>query len=340
MCDKKEEFVFAAIGLAHGHIYAMCDGLIRAGGRLKYVSEENAGLLSGFLRKYRDVTVTDEAAILSDSEVRLVATADIPVRRADLGVRVMRAGKDFFTDKAASVGHDQLDRLEKAINETGRRFFVFYSERVASPAAVCAKELIDKGAIGKVVNVTVLAPHKLGSGRPEWFFTREDTGGILIDIGSHQFEQFLTYTGNERAEIISATVANHANPGHPGFDDFGDCYIRGENGATGYIRVDWYTPASLPAFGDGKVVILGTEGYIELRKYVDVGSNEREVVIFSDKEKTERFTALGKYRPDFFDNIIYDCKNGTERAMSISHALYTMRLAVDAQLVALGNKQE
>ena len=40
---------------------------------------------------------------------------------------------------------------------------------------------------------------------------------------------------------------------------------------TGYIRVDWFTPEGLPDWGDGRLTILGTEGYIELRKYIDIG---------------------------------------------------------------------
>ena len=76
-----------------------------------------------------------------------------------------------------------------------------------------AGELIAGGAIGRVLPVINLAPHRLSQeSRPDWFFNKEQYGGILTDIGSHQFEQFLAYTGARDAEINFARVANFDHP--------------------------------------------------------------------------------------------------------------------------------
>lgn len=321
---------FAAVGLAHGHIVQMCEGLIGAGARLKYICDGDRGAETLFAAKFPGATIAPFDQILADEEVGLVATAAVPGRRCGIGVRAMEAGKHFFSAKAPVVSSEQLRMLRETAARTGRKVFVYYSERVASEAAVFAEKLIAAGKIGRVINVVILAPHKLGK-RPDWFFSREDTGGILIDIGSHQFEQFLTYTGNGRAEIVASSVANFAHGEHPGFDDFGDAFLRGENGATGYIRVDWFTPDSLPVFGDGKVVIEGTEGYIELRKYIDVGGTETETILLSTREKTEKFSVAGKVEKPFFPAVLRDCKEGTETAMPAEHAFYTMELAIRAQ---------
>ncbi len=327
------EFYFAVIGLAHGHIYQMTNGLLKHGAKLKYVYDEDENLVNAFVKAYPHVKIAkNKAEILRDCDIKLVASADIPVKRAPLGMRVMRAGKDFFTAKAPVITLKQLQEVKKTVNETGRKFFVYYSERIESEAAIYAQKLIEKGEIGKVINVMILAPHKLGNSRPDWFFDREAAGGILTDIGSHQFEQFLTYTGNAKAEIVASNIANFEHKEYSGFDDFADCYIQGENGATGYIRVDWLTPEAFPVFGDGKVVILGTKGYIELRKFIDAGvSSETEIIIAVNNGKIERQSVKNKIEKPFFKAVIADCIFGTETAMPMEHAFYTMELALKAQ---------
>ena len=143
--------------------------------------------------------------------------------------------------------------------------------------AIKAGQLVREGRIGRVVQTLGLGPHREGDrahlaggeGRPEWFYDRDRTGGIITDIASHQIDQFLWFTGAEEAEVVSSTVANYTHPELPKMQDFGEVTLRAD-GAHGYVRVDWYTPQGLPTWGDGRLVILGTEGYMELRKYVDV----------------------------------------------------------------------
>lgn len=328
-----QPFFFAAVGLAHGHIYAMCRGLSDAGAEIKYVYDADEALVAQFRKSFPQAEAAkSEEQILRDPSVRLVASADIPSRRCALAIRAMEAGKHFFVAKAPVVSFRQLDAVRRAVRRTGKKYFVFYSERLASEAALYAEEAIGRGEIGKVLNVTILAPHKLGGGRPDWFFRRKDTGGILIDIGSHQFEQFLTFTGNRRAKIAASSAGNFAHTQHPGFDDFGEAYLRGENGATGYIRADWFTPEDFPVFGDGRVVITGTGGTIELRKYIDVGGSDLpETVILETKGRTEKFTVKGKVEKPFFRNLLSDCIRGTDTAQPTDRSFYAMHLALTAQ---------
>src|SRR6185312_8257524 len=108
-----------------------------------------------------------------------------------------------------------------------------------------------------------------GGGRPDWFWNDAQYGGILCDIGSHQVDQFLYYTGCTEAEVVASQIANVAHHDHPHFQDFGDMVLRGNRGF-GYVRLDWFTPNGLGTWGDGRLFILGTDGYIEVRKYTDV----------------------------------------------------------------------
>lgn len=327
-----KQLTFAVVGAAHGHIERMAQGLTEAGARLSYVYDPDPLLTKKLAAKFpRAKIAASEQEILADERVDLIACAAVPSERAPIAIRALTAGKDFFTAKAPYISSAQAEQVRAAIERNRRKYFVFYSEYFDSEAALYAERLIREGKIGRVVNVTILAPHKLGNGRPDWFYRKEKTGGILIDIGSHQFEQFLRFTGNETAEIVSASVANFAHKDTPAFEDFADCRLRGANGATGYIRVDWFTPEHFPVFGDGKVVILGTDGYLELRKYIDVGGDGEEVVVCATGDKVYKRALKGAVEKPFFAAIVDDCLRRTDTAGQLDRGMAAMRLAIEAE---------
>lgn len=328
------QFVFAAMNLDHGHIYGMCNGLIEAGAELKWVYDADPARVEAFMRRYPAVRAAESAEqILEDPEVQLVAAAAITSLRGPLGVRVMRSGKHYFTDKAPFTTLEQLEDARVAAAETGKKYGVYYSERLHVESAVYAGELIEAGAIGRVVQVLGLGPHRLNApSRPAWFFEKEKYGGILCDIGSHQVEQFLYFTGNKDAKVVSSKVANYANKDYPELEDFGDMTLVGENGATAYLRVDWLTPSGLGTWGDGRMLILGTEGYIELRKYIDVGrEQEGDQLYLVNADGEQHLRLKGKVGYPFFGELILDCLHGKENAMTQEHAFKAAELSLIAQ---------
>ena len=334
---EEGEFVFAAIGLDHGHIYGMCNGLTEAGGQLKWVYDPDPAKVAGFADRFPEVEVADsEAEALDDPEVQMIAAATVPSDHLSLGTRAMLAGKDYFTDKPALTTLEQLAQARRLVQQTGKKYAVYYSERVHVESAVFAGQLVHDGAIGRVLQVLGMGPHRANPGsRPAWFYERERYGGILCDIGSHQAEQFLYFTGNTDARVLSSRVANYAHEDHPGLDDFGDCSLLGDNGASGYFRVDWFTPDGLGAWGDGRVFILGTEGYIELRKYLDVArENEGDHVYLVDGHGEHHMAVHGKVGYPFFGELIRDCLDRTDNAMPQSHAFKAAELCIIAQVQA------
>ena len=329
------EFVFAAMHLDHGHIGGMTQGLIDAGGTCKWVYDPQPERAAAFQEKFPQVQIaSSEEQVLGDEQVQLVAAAAIPSDRAPLGIRVMEAGKDYFTDKTPLLTREQLAAAKEAVERTGQKYAVYYSERIHVEAAVLAGQLIDRGAIGKVIQVQGMGPHRIGdpSTRPDWFFERARYGGILTDIGSHNFEQMLTFTGSEDAEVLSSSIGNFGNPDHPELDDYGDAHIALSSGATGFVRVDWFTPDGLRTWGDGRTFILGTEGYIELRKYIDVTTdNGGGQVLLVDDRGEHRINATGEVGYPFFGDLILDVLNRTENAMTQAHAFKAVELAIAAQ---------
>lgn len=328
------EFRFAVIGLDHGHIYGMCNGLLEAGGQLVYVFDPDKNKVAKFCKTYEGVKqAVSEQQILEDPSIHLVAAAPIPCERGPLGVRVMRHNKDYFCDKPPFTTFDQLREARRVCAETGRIFAVYYAERIHVEASIYAGQLIEEGAIGQVIQVLGLGPHRLNAAaRPPWFWDRSKYGGILVDLGSHQIEQFLFYTKATAAKVLHSKVGNFCNQQRPDFEDFGDATLVANNGATGYFRVDWFTPDALPVWGDGRTFILGTEGYIEIRKYIDVGRNSQGDHIYVVNNKIEKHMCVsGKVGFPFFGQLILDCLNRTQTAMPQQHTFLAAELALEAQ---------
>lgn len=333
------EFVFAAMYMDHAHIIGMCEALIGAGAVLKAFYDPDPAKVTAFRRSFPGAAAAEsEDEILKDPQVRLVAAAAITSERCALGMRVMRAGKDYFTDKAPMTTLRQVEQARACVRETGRKYLCYFAERLHTDAGVFAERLIKAGAIGRMIHMDGFGPHRLNPAtRPEWFFDKEKSGGILCDIGSHQIEAFLQYSGNEDARVVLSRVANYHHPAHPGFEDFGDCMVTGANGATFYFRVDWFTPDGLSAWGDSRVLIVGTEGTLELRKTLDpaVEGSVSNVVILVDKEGEHRFCVEDKIGAPFFGQMLLDCINRTENAMTQEHCFKAAELCITASQKAI-----
>ena len=331
---------FSVAGMSHDHIYGMVEAMIRGGGELVSVHAAEPERGAAFLKRYPKARAAgSEDEILNDPSIQLVLTSTIPHNRAPLGVRAMQHGKDFLSDKPGVTSLDQLAEVRKTIASTGRIFAIMYSERLEVKAAVHAGELVHSGAIGKVIQTINIAPHQIiqgkgdaggGSGRPEWFWDPELYGGILTDIGSHQVDQFLFYTGSTQAEVVASEVANVRHPDRPKFQDFGDMMLRGNSGF-GYVRLDWFTPAGLGTWGDGRLFILGTDGYIELRKYVDIAGRKGGNHLFLVNAKETKYIDCNNVALPFGPQFISDVANRTHQAQDQTQCLLAAELVIRAQ---------
>lgn len=334
---KHGEFNFAAAFLDHGHIYGQTNGLLDAGATLTRVYDPDPGKIASYCARYpQAVPDTSFEAILDDSSIQLVASAAIPCKRAGIGKRVLEAGKDYFTDKSPFTDLAQLGETKSVVERTGRRFFVYYAERIHNEAAWHAGELISDGTIGQVHQVVTLAPHRLSKDtRPSWFFEKASVGGIITDLGSHQVEQFLTYASCQDATVNFARVRNAANPDKPELEDIGELSLLGDNGSTFYARLDWETPAGMPVWGDGRTFVLGDRGTIEVRKYVDLGRAAPASGIFlADQDSVKEIDCLGKVGFPFFGKMILDVLGRTELSMSQAHIFKSAEISMRAQALA------
>ena len=332
---------FSVIGLNHSHIYGQVQSVIKGGGELVAFYAKEPDLAAAFIKRHPDVKqARSEEEILEDNTIQLVVSAPIPIDRASLGIRVMEHGKDFMVDKPGIITLSQLAQVRKVQKKTGRIYSILYSERLENKASARAGELVKAGAIGKVVQTIGMGPHRMNiKTRPEWFFDKKYFGGILCDIASHQFDQFLFYTGSTSAKILASQVGNVHYPQYKEFEDFGDAMVQGNNGS-GYVRVDWFTPDGLKTWGDGRLTILGTEGYIEARKYVDIAGRDGGNHLFLVNQKETNYIDCSDADLPYGRLLVDDILNRTETAMTQDHCFLATELTLLAQKNATKIKRE
>jgi len=323
------------IGINHSHIYSQVEAVQRGGGELVSFYAKEDDLAAAFTKRFPQAArVKNDKEILESRDIQLVLSSAIPDQRAPLGIRVMQHGKDYMSDKPGVTTLEQLANVRRVQAETRRIYSIMYSERLENRATIKAGELVKAGAIGRVVQTIGLGPHRMTpKTRPAWFFERPRFGGILCDIGSHQADQFLYFTGSTRADIVAAQVGNVNNPQHPGFEDFGDVVVRGDGGA-GYIRVDWFTPDGLATWGDGRLTILGTDGFIEIRKNIDIAGRTGESHLFLVDQKETRYIDCRDVALPYGTELVSDVLNRTETAMTQAHCFLATELILNAQAQA------
>ena len=326
---------FGVIGLDHFHVWGQTNVMLQAGAEFVAFHAATDAQAKPFAEQYPQAKrVRDPREILEDASIQLIVSAAVPSERAPLGIAAMRHGKDYMVDKPGVTSLAQLAEVRAVQAETKRIYSICYSEHFETRCTVKAGELVAAGAIGKVVATTGLGPHRLNKPRrPDWFWQRAKTGGVLTDIASHQCEQFLFFTGTLDAEVVAATVANRANPETPEFQDFGEMLLRTRD-ATGYIRVDWFTPDGLPTWGDGRLTIVGTDGYLELRKYVDIaGKDGIDHLFHVDAKGVHRIDCAAVELP-YGRQLVHDILHRTETAMPQARCFRAQELALRAQAMA------
>ena len=130
--------------------------------------------------------------------------------------------------------------------------------------------------------------------------------------------------------VVASQIGNLHHPQWPLFEDFGDVMLRGDGGM-GYIRVDWFTPDGLSTWGDGRLTIIGTDGFIEIRKNCDVGRSTSGNHLFLTDQKETRYFDCNQDELPYGRQLADDVLNRTETAMPQRHCFLAMELALRAQ---------
>ncbi len=211
---------FAAIGLNHGHIYGHVEAVARGGGELVSFFAKEPELVAAFAERFpqaRSPAASGRSSRIPPSS--WWSAPGFPNERAPLGVEVMRHGKDYMVDKPGITTLEQLAEVRRVQAETRRIYSICYSERLREPGDGEGRRAGEgrRDRQGGADDRPRAAPDERRKPRPAWFFERERYGGILCDIASHQFDQFLFFTGSTQAEVVASQVGNFHHPQYPGW---------------------------------------------------------------------------------------------------------------------------
>jgi predicted dehydrogenase len=333
---------FGVIGIDHRHIYDLIQGLLDVGatcaGYVEHTSDPK--VLAGLQERFAHLpALARPEVLLEDPQIDLIVCAAIPAQRADIAIAAMRHGKDVLVDKPGVTTAEQLLRVREVTAQTGQMFSICFSERHIVPAVQEALKMVRAGAIGTPIQTLGIGPHRLNAAiRPDWFFEASQFGGILVDIASHQIDQFLAFTDSTDAQLVHSHVGHYGDQmPHPGFENFGEIILQ-TPAHRGYVRVDWFTPDGLPTWGDGRLFVLGTNGSIEIRKYLDIEGRAGTNHLFLADGKGTRHIDCSAQPLDFFQQFAADVAERSETSMTQAHVFKVCELALQAQSLAMKGK--
>lgn len=328
---------FAVVGADHPHLFTLAGGLVDAGARA-VAHVHSGGLIDGYEGWQPASEARDVSAILADPEVTLVITVGVPVERADVAVAALEAGKSVLSAKPGVTSRTDLERIRVAVSDRpGRPWTVLFSERYENRAVARAVTMARDGAVGRIVHVAGTGPHALHPDlRPDWFWDPARSGGILVDLASHQVDQFLAVCGDPSAgdragvSVAAARVGNVACPDRPAMQDVGSLTLLAD-GVVGEHRVDLLSPAGLPTWGDVRLSIVGTDGTLEVRANIDVaGAPGGEHLISVDGDGVRRIDVSDDPLP-WAEQLLADLADDGERVCTQAQVFAVCDLALDAQ---------
>ena len=327
----KKSLNIGVLGIDHGHIFDMLDEMLKEGCTCKFFWTEGSPLtLNEFIKKYPNIKrVEDKEKILDDQEIDIILISSIPVDRAKLAIHCLNAGKDVMVDKPGCTTIDQLNELKKTVKKTGKIWSVNFSERFHVSAVTKAEELISNGLIGTVKQTIGTGPHRQGNYEDLNGFMKERVMVELLQNRITSNSSIFIFTGSNEAKINHALV-EILKKEFPGFQDFGEINLTSNKGH-GYIRLDWFTPDALPTWGDGRLLILGDKGYLEIRKYTDIARSKKGNHLFYANNNEVKYIDCSEVGLPYFRNLINDVLDRTETACLQELTFLSMELAIKAQ---------
>jgi len=350
------------VGLEHPHAFGIAFALQGAGADIVSFCSARPDddlMVSGFGELFPTATKrADIHAILANDAVDVVVPVAIPCDRCHDARVALGAGRHVLADKPIAIDQAQLNSLRAATaasGETGESattkpvFGVWFSERFESRATGRAIELVADGAIGDLVEVIGLGPHRLSAeSRPEWFFDASRAGTLLTDLMTHQVDQFLhlaTISGHDPASVRVVNAQQHLHHGGTlavagaslaGFTDHASIDLQAGK-LSAYLRVDWLSPAGLDTWGDVRLMLTGTAGSIEVRKNIDLASPTPggDHLLLANGDGVERVDCADVALPHataFLDA----CRGEPTWFANPDHTFRVLELCLDAARIAAG----
>ncbi|MFD2671393.1 Gfo/Idh/MocA family protein [Marinicrinis sediminis] len=255
---------FAIIGCQHAHISIFIEEMLALGHVCKGIYErENHRLAEQIARKY-DLPIVASLEELEQESIDLIGCAAINNEKIDIMEWCEQFGKPIMIDKPAVTNRDGLKRLSALISRNQLEIGMLLTERYR-PSVSTLKRRIAEGRYGTIVHISMRKPHMLRpEDRPDWHFSKEQSGGIINDLFVHDIDLLRWLLADEICEM-QAFRSKRILPEYPDFYDAAGLQIKMQGGGTAQLYADWHTPESCWTYGDGRIFVTGTEGTAELR---------------------------------------------------------------------------
>ena len=328
----------AAIGLQHGHIRSFLSRMQEAPEvELVAVAEAEEAVRDRYAQEFAVPGYASAQELLENHAVDIVGSAPIHADAGPLVCEAFRAGAHVVMDKPV-YSLEQLEEVRRAQADSGRQFWLMLTVRY-SAGARAMKELCRSGQLGRFVNFLALRPHKLTiASRPGWMFDSSKYLGIIGDLAVHDLDALRWVTGEEVTEL-TAYHSNARFTERADFTDNGEILARTESGGTALIRADWLTPDASPMHGDCRFLVVGTEGYVEVRPGKDILGNRQAPVTLSTNTAPPEAVALPEIERSFYEDFFAACSGAADTELTTEDCIRSSELALRAREAAQSGKR-
>lgn len=281
---------FAIAGCQHAHISIFIEEMLALGYPCAGICDEGDQTLARQLSEKYNIPFIDHIEqLLQKDEVQYVGSSAINHEKIQLAATCEQHGKHLMLDKPAVVDRAGYEQLEQIISRGNIQIGMLLTERYR-PSLYTLKALIQKGEIGQIISITMRKPHRLRPGtRPQWHFSKEQSGGIIIDLLVHDFDLLRWLTGQEVSEV-KGRMGKQILPEYPEFYDTAAVQVEMDAGTVAQLYADWHAPEKCWTWGDGRIFVTGTKGSAEIRLAGDPvvsGKGELLLVMTHDQELRE-----------------------------------------------------
>jgi predicted dehydrogenase len=171
-------------------------------------------------------------------------------------IAAAKAGKHVMVEKPMATTVEETEKMIEATKKANVKFMVA-EDQVHLPAHKLAKELIDKGAIGKIFMARVVsAVYDVPEDEKGWKLDPRNKG-VLLDMAAHYF-MVLYWIVGAMEKVCAMAESVVVEKGKSDFDDNAIAIVKFKNGAVGEISVTT-TVVSEPL---QRLEFYGTEGTI------------------------------------------------------------------------------
>ena len=206
-------------------------------------------------------TTTDLEGVLGDRSIEIVSICTPTDTHLDLAARALDAGKHVLLEKPLAPTLADGERLV-ALGRRGPGMLMVAHVVRFFPGYAAIRGLVEEGALGPVREVRANRLSASG-GRPAWLDDETRSGGFLLDLAVHDFDQLLLLLGPARRV--------HARPAA---DGTAEVVVEHLGGGRGHVRAGWDLPVDHPF-----TTLLEVGGDAGRARYTAIGDDLSELEV-------------------------------------------------------------